>query len=152
MDTLSYRTVSVKKENINHEWLLIDAENQVVGRLATAVAKILRGKHKPHFTPHVDCGDKVVIINADKVRFTGNKMEEKVYISHTGYPGGQREITAEDLLNSKPEAILEKAIKNMLPKNKLGRHIYSSNLYVYAGAEHVHQAQNPKQIHLKDIK
>lgn len=152
MNTLSYKTISATKESVTKEWILIDAENQVVGRLATEVAKILRGKHKPTFTPHADTGDKVIIINAEKVRFTGKKLEEKQYVRHTGYPGGQRFASPAQLLLRKPEAILESAIRGMLPKNRLGDAIYSNNLFIYKGAEHPHAAQTPKQINLKDIK
>jgi large subunit ribosomal protein L13 len=152
VDTLSYKTKSVNKESANQEWILIDAENEVIGRMASQIAKILRGKHKPTFTPHSDCGDKVVVINAAKARFTGSKMDNKTYISHTGYPGGQREITAKALLAKKPTALVEKAVKNMLPKTKLGKAIFVNNLYVYEGAEHPHTAQKPKQIFIKDIK
>lgn len=152
MNTLSYKTKSADKAGVKKEWILIDAENQVLGRIASRVAKILRGKHKPEFTPHVDTGDKVIIINADKIRLTGNKMETKEYVRHTGYPGGQRSIPVQTVLERYPERVLEKAIRGMLPKNRLGRAIFANNLYVYAGKEHKHQAQNPRQINLKDIK
>lgn len=151
MDTLSYKTVSANKATVNKEWILVDAENEVLGRLATKVAKIIRGKYKTSFTPHVDCGDNVIIINADKIRLTGNKVEEKVYIHHTGYPGGQRFATPKQLLKRKPEAIIEKAVKGMLPKSKLGSAL-NRNLYVYAGSEHPHQAQQPKTVNLNDLK
>lgn len=151
MDTLSYKTVSVNKETVTKDWLLIDAENEVLGRLASKVANVLRGKHKPSFTPHVDCGDNVVIINADKVRLTGNKLTDKVYVRHTGYPGGQRFTTPKELLAHKPISVIEKAIKGMLPKNTLGRSIFR-NLHVYAGSEHPHQAQNPKLTNLNSLK
>lgn len=131
---------------------MIDAENQVVGRLATEVAKILRGKHKASFTPHADTGDKVIIINADKVRFTGNKIEDKEYVRHTGHPGGQRFTPVKDMLERHPERVLEKAIRGMLPKNRLGRAVHADNLFVYAGTNHPHEAQKPRQINLKDIK
>ncbi|MFA8300776.1 MAG: 50S ribosomal protein L13 [Hyphomicrobiales bacterium] len=151
MDTLSYKTISANKSTIHKEWILIDAENEVVGRVASVVAKILRGKHKPSFTPHVDGGDYVVIINADKVRFTGKKMDQKTYIRYTGYPGGQRSATPRDLMDKAPQRILENAVKGMLPKNRLGRSIIK-NLHVYAGTEHKHQAQQPKEIKLTSIK
>ena len=140
MDTLSYKTVSANVNTVNKEWLLIDAENEILGRLASNVAKLLRGKHKPNFTPHVDCGDNVVIINAEKVVLTGNKVNAKEYIRHTGYPGGQRSKTARQLLDTKPEMLVEKAIKGMLPKNKLSNQIIKK-LKVYVGGNHPHKAQ-----------
>ena len=151
MDTLSYKTVSANKQTVNKEWVLIDAENQVLGRLATAAATMLRGKHKTNFTPHVDCGDNVIIINADKVRLTGNKWTDKTYIRHTGYPGGQRSTTARELMAKKPEAMVEKAVKGMLPKNKLGSAMFR-NLRVYAGSEHTLEAQKPKKVDINSIK
>ncbi len=151
MDTLSYKTVSANVNTVNKEWLLIDAENEILGRLASNVAKLLRGKHKPNFTPHVDCGDNVVIINAEKVVLTGNKVNAKEYIRHTGYPGGQRSKTARQLLDTKPEMLVEKAIKGMLPKNKLGAELYR-NLYVYVGSEHKQEAQKPTKINLNSIR
>ncbi len=151
MNTLSYKTVSANKETVNKEWILIDAENEVLGRLSSVAAKFLRGKYKPNFTPHVDCGDNVIIINADKIRLTGNKWEQKNYIRHTGYPGGQRSTTANKLMAKKPTAMVEKAIKGMLPKNKLGSELFR-NLHVFAGSEHIHEAQKPKKINLKSIR
>jgi large subunit ribosomal protein L13 len=151
MSTLSYKTVSANKATVQKEWVLIDAEGQTVGRLATRVANILRGKTKPSYTPHVDCGDNVIIINAEKIVFTGKKMSDKIYQHYTGYPGGQRETTPEKLLQVHPERILEHAIKGMLPKNRLGAQLYS-NLHIYAGPEHNHQAQNPKVININDIR
>lgn len=151
MDTLSYKTISANKASVEKEWFVVDATNEVVGRLAARVAMVLRGKHKPHFTPHADCGDKVIIVNAEKVRFTGKKRSDKEYIRYTGYPGGQRKATPADLFDKKPEAILENAIKGMLPKNKLGAAIFK-NLYVYAGEEHKHEAQEPKTLDLNTIK
>lgn len=151
MDTLSYKTVSANKETVKKEWFVVDATDQVVGRLASKVAKILRGKNKPDFTPHVDCGDNVIIINAEKIRFTGNKVEAKEYVRHTGYPGGQRIINPAKLFEKHPERIVEKAVKGMLPKNRLARQIYK-NLFVYVGAEHPHQAQQPKELNLNEIK
>jgi len=150
VDTLSYKTVSANEATVVKEWLVIDATDQVLGRLASRVARILRGKHKPSFTPHVDCGDNVIIINATKVRLTGNKLTDKVYVRHTGYPGGQRFATPKELLARKPLAVVEHAIKGMLPKNKLGAEMFR-NLYVYEGAEHPHQAQQPKVINLNEI-
>lgn len=151
MDTLSYKTVSVNKESANKQWVIVDAQNAVVGRLSAMVAMVLRGKHKPSFTPHSDCGDNVIIINAEKVRFTGNKWSKKVYIRHTGYPGGQRFTTAEELLEKKPEAVLEKAVRGMLPKNRLGAELFR-NLHVYTGTEHPHQAQQPSILNINSIK
>ncbi|MDT8393861.1 MAG: 50S ribosomal protein L13 [Bacteroidales bacterium] len=144
MDTLSYRTVSANKETVNKEWLLIDAEGMVLGRLASEVAKLLRGKHKPEFTPHVDCGDNIVIINAEKVKLTGNKMDDKIFIRHSGYPGGQRSRTAREVLTKFPERLIEHAVKGMLPKNRLGSDLFR-NLHVYVGPEHKQQAQQPKE-------
>jgi len=151
MNTLSYKTVSANKQTVQKEWIVIDAENQVLGRLATRVANVLRGKHKPSFTPHVDCGDNVIIINADKIRLTGNKLTERVYVRHTGYPGGQRFTTPKELLAKFPIRIIEHAVKGMLPKNKLGAQLYK-NLYVYAGTEHKHEAQQPKLVNLNSIR
>ena len=151
MNTLSYKTISANKETVNKEWLLVDAEGEVLGRLATKVAMMLRGKYKPEFTPHVDCGDNVVIINADKIKLTGNKWADKKYISHSGYPGGQKIINAEDLMAKKPVAMVEKAVKGMLPKSRLGSQLFR-NLFVYDGAEHKQEAQKPKKINLNDIK
>jgi len=151
MDTLSYKTVSANKETIIKEWILVDAENEVLGRLASKVALVLRGKLKPSFTPHADCGDNVVIINAEKVRLTGNKMSDKQYIRHSGYPGGQRSLTAEQLMQKNPIAMVEKAVKGMLPKNRLGSDLFR-NMFVYAGPEHNQEAQKPKKINLNEIK
>jgi len=151
MDTLTYKTISANKETVNKEWILIDAENEVLGRLASKVAQLIRGKLKVNFTPHVDCGDNVVIINAEKIKLTGNKLTDKEYVRHTGYPGGQRFATPKELLKKNPRAIIEKAVRGMLPKNKLGNKIYT-NLYVYAGPVHPHEAQQPKLINLNTIK
>jgi large subunit ribosomal protein L13 len=149
VDTLSYKTVSANKATVNKEWVIIDAEGQVLGRLASMVASMLRGKHKTNFTPHVDCGDNVIIINAEKIKLTGKKMTDKVYIRHTGYPGGQRFTTADALLRKNPIALVEKAVKGMLPGNRLGSDLYR-NLHVYAGSEHPHEAQKPKKIEVKN--
>ncbi len=143
MDTLSYRTKSAKKEEVERKWYVIDADGETVGRLCTRIASVLRGKHKPSYTPHVDTGDFVVVINADKVRFTGNKMDEKVYLTYSGYPGGQKSATAKEVMAKKPIAIVETAVKGMLPKNKLGRAMFKK-LFVYEGTEHPHQAQKPE--------
>jgi len=150
VDTLSYKTVSANKATVNKEWLIVDAKNEILGRLASKVAFLLRGKHKPDFTPHVDCGDNVIVVNADKIRLSGNKLSDKQYFRHTGYPGGQRVSTPKELLSKKPEAVVEKAIKGMLPGNRLGSAIFK-NLHVYAGSEHSHEAQKPKKINLNDI-
>ncbi len=147
MDTLSYKTVSANKTTVNKEWVLIDAENMVLGRLASEVAKILRGKHKTYFTPHVDCGDYVIVINAEKVVLTGKKLTDKIYLRHSGYPGGQKKQTPKDILNKYPERLVEKAIKGMLPKNKLGRQLFR-NLHVVVGPEHKYEAQKPKVLDL----
>lgn len=151
MDTLTYKTISANKETVNKEWVLIDAENEVLGRLASTVAKLIRGKYKTNYTPHVDCGDNVIVINAEKVRLTGNKMTCKEYLRHTGYPGGQRITTAREYLAKKPTFIIEKAVKGMLPKNRLGAQLFG-NLHVYAGSEHPHAAQQPKEIKINSIK
>ena len=151
LDSLSYKTVSVNKENADKQWVLVDAENETLGRLASRIAIVLRGKHKPSFTPHSDCGDNVIVINAEKVQLSGSKWIDKEYIRHTGYPGGQRSATATELLAKQPTRIIEKAVKGMLPKNKLSRAILM-NLYVYEGAEHKHEAQKPSNIDLKAIR
>lgn len=151
MNTLSYKTVSANKATVEKEWVLVDAADQTLGRLASKVAILLRGKHKPSFTPHVDCGDNVVIINADKIRLTGNKWDQKEYVRHTGYPGGQRFTNARVMMSKKPTAMVEKAVTGMLPKNRLGRQLFR-NLMVYAGGEHPHQAQQPKVINLNTLK
>ena len=145
MDTLSYKTISANDTTVEKNWVVVDAQSAVLGRFASEVAKILRGKHKPYYTPHVDCGDNVIVINADKVRLTGRKMDEKVYVRHTGYPGGQR-ISTPKLLKQKSSSILvEKAVRGMLPKTRLGRELYR-NLFVYNGPEHPHAAQQPKEV------
>ena len=151
MDSLSYKTVSLNAATVTKEWVVIDATNEVLGRLASQIAKILCGKNKPGYTPHVDCGDYVIVVNADKVKLTGKKLTDKVYVRHTGYPGGQRFATPADLLNRKPTVVIEEAVRGMLPKTRLGAAIIK-NLKVYAGAEHPHVAQHPKQIKLNEIK
>lgn len=151
MESLSYKTQSLSAHNIEKEWVIIDATDAVLGRLASQVAKILRGKNKPSYTPHVDCGDNVIIINAEKVRLTGKKMTDKVYVRHTGYPGGQRFATPADYMQKKPEFIIQKAVKGMLPKTRLGEAL-QKNLRVFVGPEHAHEAQNPKEIKLNEIK
>ena len=151
MDTLSYKTISANKATVDKEWLLVDAEGETLGRLASKVALMLRGKLKTDYTPHVDCGDNVIVINAEKVHLSGNKWSDKQYIRHTGYPGGQRSITAEELLKKKPIGIVENAVRGMLPKNRLGRELFR-NLYVYMGDAHNQEAQQPKKIELDKIK
>jgi large subunit ribosomal protein L13 len=151
VNTLSYKTVSANKETVEKEWYIVDAKDVVLGRLASVVAMVLRGKHKPSFTPHVDCGDKVIVINADKIKLTGKKMSDRKYISHSGYPGGQRFQTPEDLLSKKPEAVVERAVKGMLPKSRLGSEMFR-NLFVYAADTHPHEAQQPKELDLNKIK
>lgn len=151
MNTLSYKTVSANKATVKKEWFIVDATDQILGRLSSEVAKIIRGKNKTNFTPHVDCGDYVIVINAEKVRFTGRKLTDKKYLRHTGYPGGERWTTPEELLKKNPARIIEKAVKGMLPRNKLGNAMIK-NLYIYAGSEHPHQAQQPKEINFNTIK
>jgi len=151
VNTLSYKTVSANSATVTKEWLVVNAEGQNLGRLASNVAKLLRGKHKTNFTPHVDCGDNVIVINAEYINLSGNKLADKEYIRHTGYPGGQRTRVAGDVMKVNPVKVVEDAIKGMLPKNKLGSAIFR-NLHVYAGNEHKHEAQQPKEINLNDIK
>ncbi len=151
MNTLSYKTISANKETADKKWYVVDAEGQTVGRLASKVARVLRGKHKPNFTPHADCGDNVVIINAEKVSFSGTKLVDKTYVRYTGYPGGQRSLTAQEQLEKHPTRIIEKAVKGMLPKNSLGRAVYR-NLKVYAGTEHKQEAQKPEVLNLDTFK
>lgn len=151
MKTLVYRTISANKETVNKQWYVVDAEGEILGRLASKVAYVLRGKHKPEYTPHVDCGDNVIIINAEKVVLTGNKLTDKEYIRHSGYPGGQKVETPVEMLEKHPERIIEHAIKGMLPKNRLGSELFR-NLKVYVGSEHKHEAQNPTKLDLNTIK
>ncbi len=141
------RTYSAKKETTSHDWYLVDATDKTLGRLASEIAKRLRGKHKPIYTPHVDTGDFIIVVNAEKVKVTGNKAKDKIYYSHSGYPGGIKEMTFEKLLVKAPERIIEIAVKGMLPKNPLGRAMYQK-LKVYAGAKHPHEAQQPQQLNL----
>ncbi|MBK7709982.1 MAG: 50S ribosomal protein L13 [Bacteroidales bacterium] len=147
MNTLSYKTVSANKATVNKEWVIIDADGMILGRLASVVASMLRGKHKTNFTPHVDCGDNVIVINAEKINLSGAKWSDKIYIRHTGFPGGQRFTTAEAMLKKKPISLIEHAVKGMLPKNRLGSELYR-NLHVYPGSVHPHEAQKPKKIEL----
>lgn len=147
MESLSYKTVFVNNKSAQKDWVVVDAQNAILGRLSSEIAKILRGKTKTSFTPNSDCGDNVIVINADKVRLTGKKMTDKQYIRHTGYPGGQRFATPAEVMEKNPIRVVEYAVKGMLPKNRLGRQLFT-NLYVYAGDQHPHAAQNPKAIKL----
>ncbi|OIP82455.1 MAG: 50S ribosomal protein L13 [Porphyromonadaceae bacterium CG2_30_38_12] len=151
MDTLSFKTISANKATVQKEWVVVDATDLVLGRMGSKVAKLLRGKYKPSFTPHVDCGDNVIIVNAEKVQLTGNKWNDRIYLRHTGYPGGQREMTPAQMMDKSPEKLIKKVVKGMLPKNKLGA-VLLGNLHVFAGAEHNMQAQQPKQIDLNSLK
>jgi len=151
VDTLSYKTVSANKETAEKKWIVVDAEGQTVGRLASKVAKLIRGKHKANFTPHADCGDNVIVLNAEKVSFSGTKLVNKEYVRYTGYPGGQRMTSALQMLEKKPERLIEKAIKGMLPKNTLGRQLFR-NLKVYKGTEHNQEAQKPEVLNLDTFK
>ena len=147
MNTLSFKTVSANKKTVSKKWIVVDADAEILGRLSSKIAMIIRGKHKPSFTPHVDCGDRVIVVNADKVRLTGKKWTDKDYVSYTGYPGGQRFITPKKLMEKHPTRMVEKAVRGMLPKNRLGDALFK-NLFVYAGPEHPHIAQNPESIKL----
>lgn len=151
MDTLSFKTISANKATVNKEWVVVDATDQHLGRLCSKVAKLLRGKYKPNFTPHVDCGDNVIIINADKVVLTGNKWNDRVYLRYTGYPGSQRAYTPAVLMQKGEDRLFRKVVKGMLPKNRLGVKLLG-NLYVYAGTEHKHEAQQPKSIDINSLK
>ena len=145
MDTLSYRTKSARKEDVDRKWFVVDAEGEIVGRIASQIATILRGKHRPDYTPHVDTGDNVIVLNADKVRFTGAKLKQKEYITFSGYPGGQKRRTAEEQFTKHPNRVLESAVRGMLPKTKLGRAMIKK-LFLYTGTKHPHQAQKPETI------
>jgi large subunit ribosomal protein L13 len=151
VDTLSYKTVSGNKETADKKWFIVDAQNQTLGRLSSQVAKVLRGKHKTCYTPHADCGDNVIVINAENVSFSGTKLENKEYVRYSGYPGGQKFTSAQQMLEKHPERLIEKAIKGMLPKNTLGRALYR-NLKVYTGSEHNHDAQKPEVLNLDTLK
>ena len=151
MDTLSYKTVSANKETAEKKWIVVDAEGQTLGRLASKVAKLIRGKHKANFTPHADCGDNVIVLNAEKVSFSGTKLVNKSYVRHTGYPGGQRQTSVEQMLAKNPGRLVEKAVKGMLPKNTLGRQLFR-NLKVYVGPEHTQEAQKPEVLNLDTFK
>lgn len=150
VNAISYRTISANKETADKKWLLVDAEGQTLGRMASKVAKLIRGKHKTNFTPHADCGDNVIVINAEKIVLTGTKMASKEYISYSGYPGGQKILKAQEVMEKHPIRIVEKAVKGMLPKNKLGNQLYS-NLKVFVGTEHAHEAQKPELVNLELI-
>jgi large subunit ribosomal protein L13 len=145
MSKLHFVTKHANAATVKRTWYVVDGTNQTVGRMCSRIALMLRGKHKASYTPHVDTGDYIIITNADKVVFTGNKLEQKIYINFSGYPGGKKEETAENLLKRRPDAVLERAVKGMLPKNRLGRAMVKK-LFVYAGAEHPHGAQNPKEL------
>ncbi len=145
MDTLSYKTKSAKNSEVERQWHVIDVEGEILGRVSSKIASVLRGKHKPSYTPHVDTGDYVIVVNAEKIRLTGAKMEDKEYLSYSGYPGGQKAINPKNLMAKKPTAVVEKAIKGMLPKTKLGRAMIKK-LFVYAGPDHPHGAQKPQEL------
>lgn len=147
MDILSYKTISANQATVEKDWLVVDASNKVLGRLASEVARLVKGKHKAYYTPHVDCGDHVVVVNADKVRLTGKKWTDKEYVGHTGYPGGQRITSPKALKEKSSRLLVERAVRGMLPKNRLGRQLFK-NLHIYEGAEHPHEAQKPKEIKL----
>jgi large subunit ribosomal protein L13 len=151
MDALSYKTVSANKATVTKEWIVVDADGHNLGRLASKIAMILRGKYKPSYTPHVDCGDNVIVINSEKINLTGKKMDDKIYMRHTGYPGGQRTLTAKVLQAKNPATLVEKAVKGMLPKNKLGAELFR-NLNVVVGSEHKQGAQKPRTVNLNDLK
>ena len=147
MNTLSYKTKSLRKEDVERDWYIIDATGKPVGRICTTIATMLRGKHKPSFTPHVDNGDYIIVVNAEKVHFSGDKWRQKEYLRYSGYPGGLKRRTAQEQKEKRPSAIIEKAVKGMLPKNRLGRQMFKK-LFVYAGSEHPHSAQQPKDLNI----
>ncbi|MDR2148290.1 MAG: 50S ribosomal protein L13 [Tannerella sp.] len=151
MDTLSYKTISANKATVKKEWVVVDATDQHLGRMGSKVAKLLRGKYKPEFTPHVDCGDNVIIVNADKAVLTGNKWNDRIYHTYSGYPSGQKSITPAQLKAKGEDRLFKKVVKGMLPKNKLGDKLLG-NLYVYAGSEHKHEAQQPKTLDINSLK
>jgi large subunit ribosomal protein L13 len=151
VNTLSFKTVSANSATVNKEWILVDAEDAILGRLSSKVAKMLRGKNKPNFTPHVDCGDNVIVINADKIKLSGKKMDQREHFTHSGYPGGQKRTTPAQIMAKRPEQLIEHAIKGMLPKNKLGAQLFR-NLFVYTGSAHPHEAQQPKTLDLNAIR
>jgi large subunit ribosomal protein L13 len=145
MSKLHFTTKHANEATVTHNWYVVDGTNQTVGRMCAKIAAILRGKNKAYYTPHVDCGDNVIVTNCEKIVFTGNKMDEKTYLTFSGYPGGQKGEKAKNLLARRPEVVIERAVKGMLPKNKLGRQMYKK-LFVYAGAEHPHGAQKPQDL------
>ena len=145
MDTLSYKTQSRRKEDVERNWYIVDAEDQILGRMCTRIAEVLRGKHKPDFTPHVDTGDHVIVLNAGKVRLTGSKLDQREYLRYSGYPGGQKKRTVREQLAKRPEAVIENAVRGMLPKNRLGRAMFGK-LHVFAGDQHPHSAQKPEPL------
>ena len=145
MDTLSYKTISANSKTVDKQWVVVDAEGKTLGRFCSEIAKVLRGKNKTNYTPHVDCGDNVIVINAEKVTFTGNKMDVKEYETFSGYPGGRRVTLAKDLLARKPKDLIERGVRGMLPKNRLGRKLFT-NMHVFVGAEHTHAAQKPAKL------
>ncbi len=150
MDTISFKTISANKNTVDKKWVVVDADGQNLGRLASKVAILLRGKHKPNFTPHVDCGDNVIVINSKKIKLSGNKWEQKKYIRYTGYPGGQRSLNALEQFEKNPNSIIEKSVKGMLPKNKLGANLFR-NLHVFSDSEHKFEAQKPTKIDLNKV-
>ena len=150
LNSNSFKTLSLRKEDVDKKWFLVDATDQNLGRMCSNIAKILRGKHKPTFTPHVDCGDYIIVVNANKVNLSGNKWENKTYISHSGYPGGQKVKTARQVFDKNPSDLIERAVKGMLPKNKLGAVIFK-NLRVYDDENHNQNSQNPKQININEF-
>lgn len=145
MSKLHFTTKHANEATVQRNWYIVDGTNQTVGRMCAKIASVLRGKNKPYYTPHVDCGDFIIVTNCNKVKFTGNKLEDKMYINYSGYPGGKKEESAGDLLKRRPDAIIERAVKGMLPKNRLGRRMYKK-LFVYVGSDHPHTAQNPKPL------
>lgn len=145
----SYKTISIKEDQVDRKWHVVDANNQIVGRLASQLAPVLQGKNKAYYTPHVDCGDYIIVINAERARFTGNKMQDKVYQRYSGYTGGLKERTAADQFEKQPEKVIELAVKRMLPKSKLGRKMYKK-LFVYAGPDHPHEAQQPEKLEIPE--
>tara|TARA_B100000929_G_scaffold244467_1_gene202453 strand:+ start:174 stop:629 length:456 start_codon:yes stop_codon:yes gene_type:complete len=151
LDSLTYKTISANKNTVDKKWVLVDASEQTLGRMSSKIAKLLRGKYKPSFTPHVDCGDNVIVINAEKINLSGNKWENKEYIRYTGYPGGQKSLTAKELFTKNPARLVEKSVKGMLPKNKLGAQLFR-NLKVYVGKTHKQEGQNPVLINLNELK
>ncbi|MBS1782411.1 MAG: 50S ribosomal protein L13 [Bacteroidetes bacterium] len=145
MKHLSFKTQSANEKIVKRDWYVADATNQTLGRMSSRIATILRGKHKAYYTPHFDCGDYVIVVNSGKVVLTGNKVEDKEYLTYSGYPGGQKSATAKIMINNRPNVIIERAVKGMLPKNRMGRAMYKK-LFVYDGAEHPHKAQQPKEL------